>query len=271
MVPEWYRIHRVRRENHDTFTLDLRARDRATEFTFNPGQFNMLYAYGVGEVPISISGDPGRTEALVHTVRAVGTVTQAMWRMKRGDTIGVRGPFGSSWPLGRASGRDLVIVAGGIGLAPLRPVIYDVLARRSDFRHVVLLYGARSPQELLFDHELLPPHAPAGLDVQTTVDRSVNGWQGSVGVVTTLIPKAEFDPRSSIAMVCGPEVMMRFTIKALTDRGMGKDQIYVSTERNMKCGIGLCGHCQYGPRFICKDGPVFRFDEIEGLFGIREL
>jgi len=271
MLPTWYGIHRVYRENRDTFTLELRAVDGNTRFTFGPGQFNMLYVYGVGEVPISISGDPARTDRIIHTIRAVGTVTQAMLRLKRGDSIGVRGPFGSSWPVERASGRDLVIVAGGIGLAPLRPVIYQVLGRPSEFQRVTLLYGARSSQELLYNDELLPPRAPAGLDVHTTVDRAGEGWRGNVGVVTTLISNACFDPRNAVAMVCGPEIMMRFTVKELRERGVATNRIYVSLERNMKCAVGFCGHCQYGPAFICKDGPVFRFDTIEKLFVIREL
>lgn len=271
MLPMWHRVERIRRENHDTFTLELAACEGDTDFAFAPGQFNMLYVFGVGEVPISISGDPSRTDRIVHTIRAVGTVTRAIQRLRRGDTVGLRGPYGSSWPTERAEGRDLVIVAGGIGLAPLRPAIYEVMRHRDRFERVALLYGARTPDDLLYADEFLTPAVPLNIDVRSTVDRAVTRWQGKVGVVTTLIPSEPFDPIRAIALVCGPEMMMRFTVKALTGLGMTKDRIHVSMERNMKCAVGFCGHCQYGPKFICKDGPVFRFDEIEHLFGIREL
>ena len=270
MLPEWYRIHRVHRETHDTFTIQLQARDQKTDFGFMPGQFNMVYVYGVGEVPISISGDPAKTDRVTHTIRAVGTVTKAMWRLKGGDTIGLRGPYGTPWPLEEARGRDIVIVTGGIGLAPLRPVLYHVLANRGEYGRFELLYGARTPDDLLYQREFLNSARPDGLDVSVTVDRVTRQWSGRIGVVTGLIPGARFNPENAIAMVCGPEVMMRFSIKALTDRGLSMDRIYVSMERNMKCGVGFCGHCQYGPTFVCKDGPVFQFDEVEDLFNVRE-
>lgn len=271
MLPTWYRIGRVRRENRETFTVDLAARDGSTDFHFLPGQFNMLYAYGLGEVPISISGDPANTERLTHTTRAVGAVTRGLWRLKRGDVVGVRGPFGAPWPVEQAQDRDLVVVAGGIGLAPLRPVLYHVLRHRDRYRRVALLYGARTPEDLLYVDEFIDPPAPLEIAVEATVDRGTTSWTGRIGVVTTLIPRADFDPRRAVALVCGPEVMMRYTIKSLKERGVGTDRIYVSMERNMKCAVGFCGHCQYGPTFICKDGPVFRFDKIEHLFAIREL
>ncbi|NOT01881.1 MAG: FAD/NAD(P)-binding protein [Phycisphaerales bacterium] len=271
MLPDWYTVERVRRENHDTFTLELRARDGETHFAFLPGQFNMLYVFGVGEAPISISGNPAATDRVVHTTRAVGTVTRAMWRFKRGDAIGVRGPFGTHWPVEQAEGRDLVLVTGGIGLAPLRPVIYHVLAHRQAYGRVVLLYGARTPDDLLYDEELLFPPQPLSIDVDVTVDRAVAGWRGRIGVVTSLISRAPIHPDNAVAMLCGPEVMMRFAVQALMTRGVPVDRIYVSLERNMKCGVGFCGHCQYGPAFICRDGPVFRFDAIERFFGVREI
>ncbi|RMF77094.1 MAG: Ni/Fe hydrogenase subunit gamma [Planctomycetota bacterium] len=270
MTPRWHRIRRVRRENHDTFTLELAA-EIGDAIAFAPGQFNMLYAMGIGEAPISISGDPARTDSLVHTTRAVGNVTRALWRLRRGETIGVRGPFGTSWPLDAARGRDVVIVAGGIGLAPLRPALYRIAAERSAYERVSLLYGARTPDDLLYPYEYDSWNHDGAIGVQVSVDRAVAGWSGRIGVVTSLIPRAAFDPDSALAMVCGPEVMMRFAIDALRERGMTTDRIYVSLERNMKCGVELCGHCQFGPTFICKDGPVFRFDRIERWFGIREL
>ena len=271
MVPAWFRVQRVRRETHDTFTLDLTCPDDGGEFSFAPGQFNMLYAFGVGEVPISISGDPATTGILVHTIRAVGAVTRAMQKLKRNDLIGVRGPFGSAWPVKEAVGRDIVIVTGGIGLAPLRPAFYHLLAHRDDYNRVVLLYGARTRDDILYRDELKQWRGELDLEVDVTVDRSVGRWKGNVGVVTKLIGRAEFTPNNTTALICGPEVMMRFTVQTLLNRGVGMQNIYVSVERNMKCAVGFCGHCQYGPKFICKDGPVFRFSEIADIFGAREL
>ncbi|MCS6816464.1 MAG: FAD/NAD(P)-binding protein, partial [Blastocatellia bacterium] len=203
MEPRPYRIRRVHRETADTFTLELTPVNGTAAFSFAPGQFNMLYVFGVGEIPISISGDPAKLETLVHTTRVVGTVTKAMRRLKRGDTLGVRGPFGSSWPVEEAEGNDVVIVAGGIGLAPLRPALYHILSRREKYGKVVLLYGARTPEDLLYRNELSQWRAQFDLEVYVTVDRATGGWRGNVGVVTTLIPRAPFDPLNAIAMVCG--------------------------------------------------------------------
>jgi NAD(P)H-flavin reductase len=185
--------------------------------------------------------------------------------------LGVRGPFGAAWPVKEAAGNDLVVIAGGIGLAPLRPVLYQVLSEREKFGKVFLLYGARTPGDLLYKRELERWRARFELEVHITVDHAVGGWQGNVGVVTTLLSKAHLDPLNTVAMVCGPEVMMRFTILELCNQGLDFQGIYISMERNMKCGIGLCGHCQFGPHFICKDGPVFRFDRIKDLFAKREI
>ena len=271
MLPDPHRVQRVRQETPDTFTLELEPEYGARGFPFVPGQFNMLYAFGVGEVPISISGDPTKAEVLVHTTREVGLVTRAMRKLKPGDTLGVRGPFGAGWPVAQARGSDVVIVAGGIGLAPLRPALYQILAARKYYGKVVLLYGTRAPGDILFRRELQQWHARFDLEVHVTVDRAMGSWRGNVGVVTTLIPRAPFDPHSTVAMVCGPEVMMLFTVQELERRGVALENIYVSMERNMKCAVGFCGHCQYGPTFICKDGPVFRFDRIQPLFSIREI
>ncbi len=270
MVPQTYQVRQVHRETHDTFTLDLEPEDGNVP-AFAPGQFNMLYLFGVGEVPISISGDPTTPRVLMHTTREVGSVTRVMHNLKRGDTLGVRGPFGTAWPVDQAEGSDIVIVCGGIGLAPLRPALYKILAQRDKFGKVVLLYGTRSPNDILFKRELQRWRAHFDLDIYVTVDRAIANWRGNVGVVTTLIPKAPFDPLSTIAMVCGPEVMMRFTVSELRKRGVKSDRIYVSMERNMKCGIGCCGHCQFGPDLVCRDGPVFRFDRLEPLFGTWEV
>jgi NAD(P)H-flavin reductase len=271
MLPHPYRVTRVRKETHDTFTLELAATNGVSEFPFTAGQFNMLYTFGVGEVPISISGDPSQPHTLVHTVRAVGTVTQALGQLKRGAVLGVRGPYGSHWPVEEAAGSDIVIVAGGLGLAPLRPALYSLLAQRHRYGRIVLLYGARTPQELLYQRELEKWRGRFDLDVEVTVDSATTGWHGHVGVVTTFIAKAPFDPFSTVAMVCGPEVMMRFTVLELHKRGVSTANIFISMERNMKCAVGFCGHCQFGPTFICRDGPVFRYHQIERFFGKREI
>ena len=279
MLPQLYTVRKVHRETRDTFTLELRpvaSVGAGVGGDFAPGQFNMLYAYGVGEAPISISGDPQDRATLVHTIRAVGPVTDALCKLKPGEALGVRGPFGSCWPACEAEpqvaeGRDVVIVAGGIGLAPLRPVVYRLLANRERYGKVSLLYGARTPLDMLYTRELERWRARFDLEVEVTADSAGREWRGHVGVVTKLMPKAEFDAATALAMVCGPEIMMRFTIMALQERGLTPEQIYISLERNMKCGIGLCGHCQYGPYFICKDGPVFRYDQVAELFGKREI
>ncbi len=271
MRPQPYGIRRLWHETDDTFTLELAPADGGAGVSFAPGQFNMLYVFGVGEVPISISSNPGGAPLLQHTTRVVGAVTKAMRRLKRGDVIGIRGPFGTSWPLAAAAGQDVVLVAGGIGLAPLRPALYHLMAQREAYRKIVLLYGTRTPDDILYRRELERWRGKFDLDVYVTVDRAASGWRGNVGVVTTLIGRAPFDPSTGVALVCGPEVMMRFTVLELEKRGVAADRTYVSMERNMKCAVGFCGHCQYGPTFICKDGPVFRFDRIAGIFGKAEI
>jgi len=255
-------------ETADTFTLRLEPGDCG--FAFAPGQFNMIYAFGVGEAAISISGDPTRPETLVHTIRAVGTVTRALATLDRGAAVGIRGPYGSAWPVEHALGGDLLIIAGGLGLAPLRPVVYDVLARRALFGHVVVLYGARSPADLLYTREL-DAWIDGGVHVQVTVDHAGTDWVGSVGTVPSLIDGLVIDPARTIALVCGPEVMMRFCLRALATRGLAADRVHVSLERNMKCAVGLCGHCQLRESFVCKDGPVVRADRIAPLLDRREI
>ncbi|MCP4633194.1 MAG: Ni/Fe hydrogenase subunit gamma, partial [candidate division Zixibacteria bacterium] len=240
-------------------------------FNFAPGQFNMLYIFGVGEVPISISGDPEAREVLVHTTRAVGNVTKVMNKLKAGDFIGIRGPFGTSWPIEKSRGNDIVIVTGGIGLAPLRPVIYHLISHREEYGKVTLLYGARTPEDILFSKGLSKWRSRMDMEVHVTVDRTSGSWMGNVGVVTALINKAPFDPLHCKIMICGPEIMMRFTILELKKRGVENDNIFISMERNMKCGIGICGHCQLGPTFVCKDGPVYNYNSIKNLLTKREI
>jgi len=268
MAPSPVRVIGVQRESSDVVTLTLDA--LPTGQAFRAGQFNMLYAFGVGEVAISMSGDPARSEVIVHTIRAVGAVTEALCRLEAGSFLGLRGPFGAPWPLAAAQGSDLVIVAGGVGLAPLRPAVYHALARRSDYRRVFLLVGARTPQDLLFRDELEAWQRANDITVLVTVDQASADWKGRVGVVTALLGDVELDPERSIACVCGPEVMMRFCVRELGRRGVDDERIYLSMERNMKCALGFCGHCQLGPSFVCKDGPVLRYDRIRSLFWLRE-
>ena len=271
MTPTTYRVERIARDLHDTYTLDLHPVERSPGRTFAPGQFNMLYQFGSGEVPISISGDPAQPDQLVHTIRAVGTVTKAMARLRKGAHLGVRGPFGTAWPVKQAQGNDIVIVAGGIGLAPLRPAIYQVLAERERYGRFVILYGSRTPRDILYRRQLERWSARLDVFVDVTVDQAAGPWRGSVGVVTELIERAGFDPWHTTAMVCGPEIMMRYAASELLLKGVPMDQIHVSMERNMKCAIGMCGHCQLGPEFICLDGPVFPWPRVEGLMAVPQL
>lgn len=269
--PEPYRIERVRRDLADTFSLDLVPAGGGAPLAFRPGQFNMLYAFGLGEVPISISGDAEAGGPLVHTIRAVGPVTEAMRGLRAGAVLGVRGPFGSHWPVVEAEGMDLVIIAGGVGLAPLRPAIYYALRHRRRFGRVCIFYGARTPDDLLYKAELKRWRGEFDLVVDVTVDRASHDWAGKVGVVTRLVEGGGYDPLHTVALVCGPEVMMRYAARALLARGVAREGIFLSLERNMKCAVGLCGHCQLGPHFVCKDGPVFRLDQVERLLAVDEL
>jgi NAD(P)H-flavin reductase len=269
-VPEIYRVRNVRRELSDTVTLELQPTSGSRP-SFEPGQFNMLYAFGIGEVPISMSANATGDDVFVHTVRDVGAVSGAIARLEIGAAIGVRGPFGTSWPVRATEGADLVIVAGGLGLAPLRPAIREVLANRRRYGRIIVLVGSRNPKDLLFKDELEEWRRRLDVDIDVTVDHADADWHGNVGVVPALIPRAAFDPRETVALVCGPEVMMRFTVSALRDAGVAAERIYLSMERNMKCAIGLCGHCQFGPTFVCKDGPVMRYDRIADFLTVKEL
>ncbi len=269
MTPRLYRVRASRRELADTVTLSL-APEHGERPGFRPGQFNMLYAFGVGEVAISLSGEP-EADGFVHTVRAVGAVSRALTGLKPGDVVGVRGPFGTGWPVAEAVGEDVVFIAGGLGLAPLRPAILHVLANRERFGRVAILFGARNPDGLLFRDQLAEWRLQLDIDLQVTVDHADKSWHGNVGVVPPLVARAGFDPEEAVAMVCGPEVMMRFSVDALRDRGVADERIHVSMERSMKCALGLCGHCQFGPYFVCKDGPVMRFDRIAPIFAIPEV
>ena len=269
MVPAPFAVTAKRRETSDTWTLEL-SRRRAERLAFAPGQFTMISAFGAGEVPISISGDSDGDGPLVHTVRAVGLATEAICRVGPGEVLSVRGPFGRPWPVGEIEGSDVIVVAGGIGLAPLRPAILALLARRERYGRVLLLYGGRSPEQLLYTEELEAWRA-RGLDVAVSVDSAGPAWLGHVGVVPRLVARASFDAERAAALVCGPEVMMRFTVAALARAGVPADSVYASMERNMQCGVAQCGHCQLGPTLVCRDGPVYRWSELERWLRIREL
>jgi anaerobic sulfite reductase subunit B len=251
----------------DTATLLLEPIDGGV-VGFRPGQFSMLYAFGVGEVPISISGaTEGR---LSYTIRSVGGVTRALVGATEGQVLGVRGPFGIGWDLATAEGGDLVVIAGGIGLAPLRSAILQLIANRKNFGRVCLVYGARTPAEVLYPVELLG-WEQAGIEVIVTVDRADQTWSGRVGLVTKPLASLSLDPIRTTALVCGPEVMMRHVADTLTDLGIPAPHIQLSLERTMRCGVGLCGHCQLRELLICVDGPVVGLDVAGGLLKVREL
>ncbi|MGD0197418.1 MAG: FAD/NAD(P)-binding protein [Solirubrobacteraceae bacterium] len=269
MVPAPFEVLAKRQDSYDVWTLELRALG-GEPFEFTPGQFTMLAARGAGEVPISISGDPARPEMLVHTVRAVGLATEAICAAQPGEVLSVRGPFGTGWPVDSAEGADVLIVAGGIGLPPLRPAILSLIARRERYGRIVVLYGGRAPDQLLFTDEY-DAWREQGVEVFVTVDSAGPTWLGHVGVVTRLLRLAKLRTGALVGMSCGPEVMMRFVTAALLDEGMRPERMYVSMERNMQCGIGHCGHCQLGPTLVCRDGAVYRWSEVERWLAIREL
>lgn len=270
LFPESYRVAERRHETADTVTLHLEPTNGDRPLAFAPGQFNMLYAFGNGEVPVSFSGDPTRHE-LAHTIRAVGAVSEALTRVEPGEIIGLRGPFGTTWPADIAHDRDALIIAGGIGLAPLRPLIHQLLHQRDRFRSVTLLYGGRSPDELLFRDQLEQWRDDPAIDVHLTVDTADRRWRGHVGVVTALFAKAGIDPPHTTAYICGPEVMMRFAARDLGSMGVPQARTYVSLERNMHCAIGHCGHCQLATHLVCLDGPVFAYPRVGALMRVKEL
>jgi NAD(P)H-flavin reductase len=272
MLPHTAVVEDIQSEAYgiSTFSMVFTDPAQASTYRFLPGQFNMIYLPGFGEVAISISSNPGAPQVVGHTIRYAGSVTRAIGRLKVGDTVGVRGPYGSAWPLEKALGKSLVIVAGGIGLAPLRPALFSILHRREDFGRVVLLYGGRTPADLLYTAEFARWQA-GGIELHSTVDLADEKWSGQVGVVPTLFYRIRVDPKQTLVMTCGPEIMMRFVIYEALARRIPKECIFLSMERNMKCAIGFCGHCQFGPTFICKEGPVLNFAAIEPFFGKEDF
>jgi len=270
MLPTPYRVRSRTRETTDVATLFLTPADGTPRLAFAPGQFTMMYVPGVGEVPISVSGDP-EGEELVQTIREVGPVSAALRRLEPGDIIGIRGPFGTAWPVEEARGNDVLVLAGGLGMAPVRPILYHVLHHREAYGRVALLYGTRQEPDLLFRRELQRWRSDLTLEILVTLDHASPSWRGHVGVVTELIQKASFEPQGVTAFVCGPEAMMRFSARALREIDVPAEAIHLSLERNMKCGIGLCGHCQIAPFFVCKDGPVTSLDRAERWLHRREV
>ena len=248
-----------------TFRLELQDAARQATFRSEPGQFNMLFVPGIGEAAISISssleGEPG----IVHTIRFVGQVTHVIEQLRPGALLGLRGPYGQGWPLDQVRGKDVLLIAGGLGLAPLRPAVQALLARREQFGRIMLLYGTRHPVDLLYQRDY-PHWTQQGLEMLVTVDRADETWRGTVGVVPALLNRLSFDPARTAVFTCGPEIMMRFTARELIARGLSPAQLFISIERNMQCGVGLCGRCQLGPFFVCKDGPVFAYNRIDRFF-----
>jgi NAD(P)H-flavin reductase len=270
-APSPYRVRERRVESSDVVTITLvPATDRPVP-GFVPGQFNMVYAFAVGEAAISLSGDPAAPGELVHTVRKVGKVTEALVSAQPGEVLGVRGPYGRGWPVEQAIAHDVVIIAGGVGLPPLRPVLYHLLAHRDQVGRIEVVYGARSPSDLVYYPELQRWRSRPDLRFQVTVDAAGREWYGDVGLVTQRIPDMRFDPARSVAFLCGPEIMMRLSAEALEARGIPANRIFLSMERNMKCAIAQCGHCQFGPDFVCRDGPVFPYQHLRPYLRLREV
>lgn len=272
MLPHAAFIEGIREEAPGVTTYDVAFADpqRQEAYRFLPGQFNMLSLPGIGEAAISMSSDAEKRGPFQHTIRKAGNVTSAIERLKVGDTLGVRGPYGSAWPMNEVVGEDLIIVSGGIGLAPLRPAIYHAMRHREDYGQVTILTGSRVPSELLYPDEY-DSWREHDIEVIVTVDRADEAWRGHVGVVPMLFYKLRPDPGRTVVLTCGPEIMMRFVVYEALARRIPKKRIFVSLERNMKCAIGLCGHCQYGPVFLCKEGPVLSYDRIEPFFSVEDF
>ena len=272
-LPVPARILSVETENENTHTYRIQIVDPEIRkrYRWAPGQFNMLYVPGVGEAAISISSDPEDPEALDHTVRVVGSVTRALDQLGKGGLIGVRGPFGQGWPLEDLDGHDVVMMAGGIGLAPIRPVVYWLLRHRDRCKRLVLLFGCRSPEDRAFVAELEAWERASSIDVLVTVDNATGDWQGPVGMVTNLLQRVRVDAQRTVVMVCGPKMLNRVGAGSFLQLHVPPEQVYVCIERNMNCGFGRCGHCQYGSKFVCTDGPVFRYTDIADIFGKEEI
>lgn len=287
MIPNTYWVDEKIIENHDTVTLKIKPHTLKDQCQIQPGQFNMLYLFGVGEIPISVSNvvsdtshvntqtakrdAANSTTSLWHTIRGVGTVSKGFLQLQPGDMLGVRGGFGIGWPIASCQGRDVLIITGGIGLAPLRPTIHALLNNRDQHGDITVIYGARSPADQIFKDELSRWSTRSDITFVSTVDHATTDWTGNVGVVTDYFNHYKSNPKNTTAMLCGPEIMMHFALLGLERLGITQDQIFVSMERSMKCAVGHCGHCQWGSDFMCKDGPVFAFSQIAKRFRVSGL
>lgn len=272
-MPAPVRIVAVRAENFNTrtFTTEFVDQEIANVYRFAPGQFNMLYVPGVGEAAFSVSSDPAEPGRVEHTIRRVGSVTRALWRIPEGGMIGLRGPFGEGWPMEEMQGRHVVIVAGGIGIAPLRPVVYALLRDPDYCKRLVVLYGCRTPEDRVYAEQLEAWEETDAIEVLVTVDNATGQWAGPVGVVTDLLRRIKVAARETIVLVCGPKVLNRAAAWNFLQLHVPPERVFVNLERNMNCGFARCGHCQYGGRFVCSDGPVFRFADIAGIFATEDI
>lgn len=268
LVPSVATILDCREETPDTRTFGLRFRDpdEHDAFTFAPGQFLELSVFGVGEAPFCLASSPTRPERIEVTVRRCGQVTDALHGLGPGDEVGLRGPCGNGFDVREAQGEDLLFVAGGIGLPPLRGLIWNVLDRRGDYGRVTILYGARTPTDLVYKDELKQWTEAEGVELRTTVDRTEPGWEGNVGMVPVLFDQVSLEPRTTLAYVCGPPIMIRFVVQDLLMRGFGEERVISTLERMMQCGVGKCNHCCIGHRYLCRDGPVFSYAEIKEMW-----
>jgi sulfhydrogenase subunit gamma (sulfur reductase) len=272
LVPELAEIVAKRSFGSAIHVYQLRLRDPATRprFDFVPGQFNMVYVPGVGEVAISISSDPDE-EDLEHTIRIVGRTTEVIERLGVGDFLGLRGPYGRGWPLQEARFKDVLVVTGGLGCAPVTGAIEYMFRRRASYGRLTILHGVKKPADLVHRSRFEAWRREPDTQVLLTSDEPDRAWRDRTGVVTELFEEVDLDPARTVVFMCGPEVMTRFAVRTLRRRGVTDERIFVSLERSMKCAVGLCGHCQLGPAFVCKDGPIFPYGRIRRFFEVRGL
>jgi NAD(P)H-flavin reductase len=271
LMPEQAVITAIKKQTYDTLTYTISFKDpeRQQNYSFQPGQFNMLSLWGIGEAPISISSSPGQTGTFDHTIRSVGDVTNSLLKMEPGQLIGIRGPYGTGWPVEKAKHHNVMIVAGGIGLAPIRPFIMHIFENRKQFGSLEILYGVKTPSDLLFSDELEQWASQPDTHIHLSADKVPEGtsWAHQNGVVTTLFNQIQTPPQDAVMVICGPEIMMKFTAFSALGIGVKAENITVSLERRMKCGVGMCGHCQIGSHFVCQCGPVFPYQNVKHVFG----
>ena len=264
-IPKLAVIEDMREEAPGIRTFRLKLKEGGG-LDFNPGQFIELTVFGYGEAPFSISSSPLLKDFFELTIRKIGTLTSALFKLNKGDTVGIRGPFGNGWPIEKMKGMNVLMVGGGIGIAPLKPVIEYIVANREDYNNVILLYGARTPSDIVFKKEL--EKWSKTIEIHLTVDIGDETWRGRTGVVTVLFDEIEVNPKETYAIQCGPPIMMHFVTKKLIELGFPEDRILFSLERLMKCGMGFCGHCMISGKFVCRDGPVFDYGQVKNFLEI---